>query len=153
MNIMHVLIVYPDRTEPFIPRQEGVQIIKDKRIFTRIPFARSFACVDDSGTAGTASVTNVGRGGMGVASLAPLRPASVVTVRFEDVSFNDREVELQAIVAWCNSEGDTYNCGLTWVQGERITLPAINAVYYSAIQDHVESGAAGSGAAGYGAAY
>ena len=117
-------------------------MIKDKRILTRIPFSRSLACIDDSGNESQAQILNVGRGGIGIATLTPLRPASVVTVRFDDVAYDDRQVELQAIVAWCTPDGETYNCGFTWVQGERITLPTINAVYYSAIQDHVESGAA-----------
>lgn len=116
-------------------------MIKDKRIFTRLPFARSLSCIDDSGSECPAHVLNVGRGGMGVASVSPLREASVVTVRFEDIDFEEHHVELQAIVAWCQPDGVAYHCGLTWVQGERITLPTINAVYYSAIQEHVESGA------------
>lgn len=139
-NIVQVAVVYPDIAETNHPLREGVQMIKDQRIFTRIPFARSLTWIDDSGTECQAQVLNVGRGGMGIASVLPLRPNSVVTARFDDIAFGEEPVLLQAIVAWCVPEGDSYACGFTWIHGERVTLPAINAVYYSAIQDHVESG-------------
>ena len=116
----------------------------DQRIFTRIPFARKLTWRDTDGNEGSAEISNVGRGGIGLVMNSYLRPGPTISVIFDDVESEGIPVELQALVSWSKpgANSGSFLCGLSWVQGERGTLPRINEVYYAAINDHVASGAA-----------
>ena len=114
----------------------------DQRSFTRVPFVQSLKWQDLSGNQGASNIRNVGRGGIGILSNSYLRPGPMVTLVFDDIQFEDDPVELQALIAWCKPEdaqNELFQVGLSWVQGEQRTLPAINEVFYSAMHQHAVS--------------
>ena len=114
----------------------------DQRVFTRVPFVESLTWEDMTGNQGAAEVQNVGRGGIGLISSSYLRPGPMVNLLFESVEFDDRPIELQALVSWCNPHGrqsNSFLVGLSWVHGEQRTLPTVNEVFYSAIHQQAVS--------------
>lgn len=65
-----------------------------------------------------------------------LRPGPMVTLLFDDLEFENEPISLQALIAWCRPDedpDDAFRIGLSWVHGERRTLPIVNEVFYSAI--------------------
>ena len=114
----------------------------DQRIFTRVPFIQSLKWQDMAGNDGSSNIQNVGRGGIGILSNSYLRPDPMVTLVFDDIEFENKWIELQALVTWCKPAGEkneNFQIGTSWVQGEQRTLPTINEVFYSAMHQHAVS--------------
>lgn len=114
----------------------------DQRIFTRIPFVETLNWFDMRGRLGTSTVLNVSRGGVRIESGIYLRPGPMVTLRFEDIAFDEEAIELQALIQWCvpdPKEKQRFHAGMSWVYGEQRTLPTVNEVFYSAIRQYAVS--------------
>ena len=115
----------------------------DQRVFTRIPFVRPLRWFDGRGNEGIGAVCDVGRGGVRIESSAYMRPGPMITVAFDGLEYEGEPVQLRAVVSWTKPDKNrsTFSSGLSWVHGERLTLPRINELYYSAIQAHVGTAA------------
>lgn len=116
-------------------------MVRDQRIFTRVPFIHPVQWTNEQGDGGTATVRDFSRSGLSLELGRYLRPGPVLRLVFDGIGYDGHPVQLDAETVWSKADPSTperFVAGFAVLHDHAHTLGAVSEVFYAALRQNAE---------------